>query len=197
MPANPPKTAATIQVETFPDCQIITPPNRLRTAVRRLSNNHEDPVARAEKALAGLSDQFDEWMRHECERLTNAFGIVASGKFSTAERAEFYHAAHDIKGDAATFGYPAASEIAESLCRLLEQMSDLTGKTGKLLNHHVNAIEAVVRENKRRRLTAKADELSWRLRGTTAQHIAANGEDRQVQAINVRQSPSIAPGKKS
>ncbi|MGC3956684.1 MAG: Hpt domain-containing protein [Verrucomicrobiota bacterium] len=45
-------------------------------------------------------------------------------RFNTT-RDELFHAAHDIKGDAATFGYPSAAPIAESLCRLIEHTPDL------------------------------------------------------------------------
>jgi chemotaxis protein histidine kinase CheA len=192
MPAKPPtRTPPRIEVETFPDYQIITPPNRLRTAVRRVGDKSDDPVARAEKALAGLSDQFDEWMRHECERLTTAFGAIASGKFSAAERTEFYRAAHDIKGDAATFGYPAAGEIAESLCRVLELVPDLTAKARELLRHHVQAIEAIMRENRRRGLTATAGQLSIQLKEAAERFLGSAGE--QAGPVDARQSPSIVP----
>ena len=64
------------------------------------------PVARAEKALAGLSGEFKDWMAIECERLAAAHAAILSHGFTTETREELFRAAHDIKGDAATFGYP-------------------------------------------------------------------------------------------
>src|SRR5262245_32268163 len=36
-----------------------------------------------------------------------------------------FHAAHDIKGEAATFGFPAVASAAQSLCRLIEHTLDI------------------------------------------------------------------------
>ena len=44
-----------VQVRTFPDHQVITKPNPLRKVLRRVGDEDtDDPVARAEQALAGL-----------------------------------------------------------------------------------------------------------------------------------------------
>src|SRR5690349_25143962 len=119
MPPKPPTPK--LQVDTFDDHQIITQPNPLRTAVKRVAeNDRDDPVARAEQALSGLSDQFDDWMLTECERLSTAFEAVRKSGFNATTRDELFRAAHDIKGDAATFGYPVAAAAADSLCRILE-----------------------------------------------------------------------------
>ncbi len=50
---------------------MITPENKLRKAVstRPYLPGEDDPVARAEKALAELSREFADWMDQECERL--------------------------------------------------------------------------------------------------------------------------------
>ena len=55
-----------LKVEAFADHHVITPPNRLRKVVRLVDEKtFEDPVARAEKALAGLSNEFSTWMAIE------------------------------------------------------------------------------------------------------------------------------------
>ena len=185
MAAKPP---ARIQVETFADYQVITQPNPLRIAVRRISEDHDDPVARAEKALAGLSDQFDDWMYHECERLTLAHGAVASGRFSAAEHEEFYRAAHDIKGDAVTFGYPAAAAAADSLCRIIERAPDFNRVPAALIGHHVRAIQAIVRENKRAGFATIAAELSVKLRELADEYLVSVSPDRPETL-----SPGIVP----
>ena len=53
----------TLQIETFADHRVITQPNPLRKVLRRIAEQDlDDPVARAEKALAGLSGEFKNWM---------------------------------------------------------------------------------------------------------------------------------------
>jgi hypothetical protein len=48
--------SGTIEVKTFADHHVITQPNPLRKVLRRVAEKDlDDPVARAEKALAGLS----------------------------------------------------------------------------------------------------------------------------------------------
>ncbi len=53
------KKPATIEVETFADHKVIRQPNPLRKVLRRVDEKDlDDPIARAEKALAGLSGEF-------------------------------------------------------------------------------------------------------------------------------------------
>jgi hypothetical protein len=48
--------AADLQVETFADHHVITQPNPMRKVLSRVAEQDlDEPVARAEKALAGLS----------------------------------------------------------------------------------------------------------------------------------------------
>ena len=74
-----------------------------------MAPGEDDPVARAEKALAELSTEFGIWMHAECERLDSARRALASGGFTAANKDALFHAAHDLKGEAATFGYPAVA----------------------------------------------------------------------------------------
>ena len=70
--------------------------------------------------MAELSSQFSDWMQTECERLETARQNVKHRGFTEKTHEALFRAAHDIKGEAATFGYPEAAGVAESLCRLLE-----------------------------------------------------------------------------
>ena len=63
-------------------------------------------------------------MQTECERLERARQEVVRLGFTEKTHAELFRAAHDIKGEAATFGYPAVVGAADSLCRLLEHTPD-------------------------------------------------------------------------
>ena len=57
------KPAAALQIKTFADHHVITQPNPLRKVLRRVGEKDlDDPIARAEKALAGLSGEFKNWM---------------------------------------------------------------------------------------------------------------------------------------
>jgi hypothetical protein len=57
--------------------------------------------------------------------------------------------AHDIRGQATTLGFPLAARVGASLCRLLEESppTDLhDGAFTQLIDQHVDAIRAIVRE---------------------------------------------------
>src|SRR5271165_2036733 len=97
-------------VTTYGDHEVIMPENKLRKAVSNkpfLPGETDEAVARAEQALAELSTEFTSWMDQECERLDKARVLVSGGGFTEASKEALFHAAHDIKGEAATFGFPA------------------------------------------------------------------------------------------
>jgi len=182
-----------VEIQKFADHQIITQPNPLRKVLRRVDEeDRDDPVARAEKALAGLSGEFKNWMAVESDRLAAAHAAILKDGFTKATRDELFRAAHDIKGDAATFGFPSAAAAAESLCRVIEHAPDLGKVPSELIAHHINAIEAIVRQRTKLDTISMADELSRRLRGVTDEYLARVNRDRP-EHLEAILAPSIAP----
>jgi HPt (histidine-containing phosphotransfer) domain-containing protein len=185
---------ATIEIKSFGDHHIITQPNPLRKVLRRvIGKDLDDPVARAEKALAGLSGEFRNWMTIETDRLAAAHAAILRDGFTNANSEELFRAAHDIKGDAATFGFPSASAAAESLCRIIEHAPDLDEVPSDLIAHHINAIEAIVRERTKLDTVSMASELSRQLRGVADAYLAHANRDRP-EHLEAILAPSIAPG---
>jgi HPt (histidine-containing phosphotransfer) domain-containing protein len=188
------KDKKTLQIETFTDHHVITQPNPLRKLLRRVDGKDgDDPVARAEKALAGLSGEFKNWMVVETDRLGKAYAAILKGGFTDANREELFRAAHDIKGDAATFGYPSAGAAAESLCRIIEHAPDLGEVPADLMAHHINAIQAIVRERTKPDTVKTANELSRQLRGVADEYLAHANRDRP-EHLEAILAPSIVPG---
>jgi chemotaxis protein histidine kinase CheA len=182
-----------LKVETFAEYQVITQPNPLRGAVRKFEENDvDDAVARAEQALAGLSGEFTDWMTTECERLAAAHATIAKDGFSDAARHELFRAAHDIKGDAATFGFPIAAAAAESLCRLLEHAPDVSKVPLDLIALHVDAVHAIVREHAHISRLGVAEELSRKLRGMSDKFLIEANQDRP-EHLEAILAPSIVP----
>ena len=182
-----------LKVQTFADHHVITQPNPLRRVVRHADEKDlDDPVARAEKALAGLSGEFGNWMAVECDRLSTAHAAILKDGFTTFTREELFRAAHDIKGDAATFGYPTAGAAAESLCRIIEHAPDLEKVPADLIKHHINAIQAIVRESSGIGTAGMASQLSHKLRGVADEYLAAVNRDRP-EHLEAILAPSIVP----
>jgi HPt (histidine-containing phosphotransfer) domain-containing protein len=184
----------TIEVKAFADHHVITQPNPLRNVLRRVAEKDlDDPVARAEKALAGLSGEFKNWMGIESDRLSAAYEAVRKDGFTDATCEELFRAAHDIKGDAATFGYPSAAAAAESLCRIIEHAPNLDQVPAELIAHHINAIQAIVRERSKLDTVGMASELSRQLRGVADVYLKHANRDRP-EHLEAILAPSIVPG---
>src|SRR5258708_31365556 len=182
-----------LEIKTFADHDVITQPNPLQNVLRRVAEKDlDDPVARAEKALAGLSGEFKDWMAIEADRLSTAHATILKHGFTDATREELFRAAHDIKGDAATFGYPSAGAAAESLCRIIEHAPDLNDVPADLIAHHINAIQAIVRERTKLDTLSMATELSRRLRGVADEYLTHANRDRP-EHLEAILAPSIAP----
>lgn len=187
----PKNTAA---ITTYGDHEVIVPENRLRKAASikpLLDGEEDDPVARAEQALAGLSGEFGSWMATECERLDQARQGVRGG-FTAANKEKLFHAAHDIKGEAATFGYPAMAAAADSLCRLIEYTPDSNRIPLTLVNQHVDAIRAIFREYARTDAEDLATQLTRRLREVADDFLVRENRDRPDVLAQLA-VPSIAP----
>ena len=184
---------ADVEVRTFATHKVITQPNPLRKVLRRVDEKDvDDPVARAEKALAGLSGEFKDWMSTEADRLSTAHGAMLKAGFTPESCEELFRAAHDIKGDAATFGFPAAAGIAESLCRIIEHAPILEKVPAELFTHHINAILAILHENTKLDSISVSAELSRRLRKVADDYLADVNRDRP-EHLEVILAPSIVP----
>ncbi|MCC8962760.1 Hpt domain-containing protein [Bradyrhizobium sp. Pear76] len=186
--------AGTIEVKSFGTHHVITQPNPLRKMLLRVPESDlDDPVGRAEKALAGLSGEFKEWMTIEADRLSAAHAAVMREGFNDKTREELFRAAHDIKGDAATFGYPSAAAAAESLCRIIEHAPDLGAVPQQLIAHHINAVQAIVRNRTKLDTAVVAGVLSKQLRGIADEFLTHANRDRP-EHLEAILAPSIAPG---
>ncbi|MDT3687095.1 MAG: Hpt domain-containing protein [Pseudorhodoplanes sp.] len=179
-------------VRTYADHEVITPPNKLIKVIAKRQGDNGDPIARAQAALEELSSDFAIWMQDECDRLNAARQNVTTNGFSKQSFDEIFRAAHDIKGDAATFGYPLAAPIAESLCRLIEHTPDASIIPLALLDQHVDAVRAIVREHARPDIESVAAALNARLQ-TVTQEFLVHANRHRPSYLDGIFSPSLAP----
>lgn len=179
-------------VATFADHEVITPPHTLRKAIALAGDPHDDPVARAEAALAELSGEFAGWMHSECERLEAARQEVRREGFTKKTQDQLYRAVHDIRGEAATLGYPAIAGVADSLCRLIEHTPEMKRIPIALVEQHVDAVRAIAREHGRAVLAGVAGALTRRLREVTDEFLRVENRDRPDYLESIF-APSIMP----
>lgn len=182
----------------YDDHEVITPPNRLVKAIKRVTVAipGDDPVERAENALSKLSTEFTSWMVSECDRLDAARNSVKKFGFGKKTLDELFHSAHDIKGDASTFGYPAVAPAAESLCRVLEYSPEASRIPIALIDQHVDAIRAIVREYARPDAEHIAYALTKKLWDVSEEFLTAANKDRPDYIADIM-SPPLAPDEKS
>lgn len=132
-------------------------------------------IASAEAALQELSVNFEQWMDEEVKQLHDArLALRGSDQAETASDILFA-VAHNLKGHAATFGYPDAADICASLCRLMEAFTESSRLPLPLVDHHVDAVRAIVRETATGGEAKDADELCEHLRRATDRVIARAG----------------------
>jgi chemotaxis protein histidine kinase CheA len=182
-------------VSTFADHEVIVPPNRLKKAVEKLKPGVKidfDPVARAEAALAELAGDFSVWMDQECGRLDAARNTIKASGITPGNRDVLFRAAHDIKGQAATFGFPQVAPVADSLCRLIEHVPDIARLPLRLVDQHVDAIRAITHKNTRGDGMKYAAQLAEKLRHVTDEFLLHENRDRP-DVIETILSPSLAP----
>jgi chemotaxis protein histidine kinase CheA len=180
-------------VVTYADHEVITPPNALRKAVAPAGPDDDDPIARAEAALVQLSSEFTSWMLAECERIETARQAIKLLGMTEHTHNALFRAAHDVKGESPTFGYPEIVGAADSLCRLLEHTPDIARIPLVLVDQHVDAIRAMTRENARTDKADVAGELVRRLREVTDDFLRRENDFRPDYLESIF-APSLAPG---
>jgi chemotaxis protein histidine kinase CheA len=159
----------------FSDHEVIVVPNRLRKAIKHSDASDPDPVIAAEEALDELSAQFGNWMVDECAQLERARQLVHAESLTEATSEALFRAAHDIRGHGTTFGFPMAADVADSLCRLIEQCSDLTQLPLGLMDRCVDAVRAIIRERDSVYAERTAAELARGLRALTDEFLSRHG----------------------
>ncbi|WP_292054632.1 MULTISPECIES: Hpt domain-containing protein [unclassified Brevundimonas] len=127
--------------------ELIRRPNALRSKLGGgFGGIDAAAVARAEEALKALSSQFDQWLQDEIVKLDTAEADIRADGYTEKTAEYLYLRAHDLKGLGTTYQYPLVTRIAGSLCRLMDDPSRRMVAPWPLVEAHINAIRAVVRD---------------------------------------------------
>ncbi len=113
-----------------------------RGALRKFFN--ADAIAKAEKAIAELNDEFLPWAHEdfaEVERRFNA--LVEAEEQDGADIMELAQAALRIKARAGTFGYNLASSVADLMYKNISERHDISGKWIKIFRAHIQALYVI------------------------------------------------------
>ena len=127
--------------------QVIQPPNTLRLKVGGgLGAIDASAIAKAEQALAAMAGQFSQWLQDELDKLEAARLAVRANGLNPETGEALYFRAHDLKGLGGTYQYPLVTRIAGSLCKLLDDAEKRLHAPMVLVDAHIDAIKAVVRD---------------------------------------------------
>src|ERR1700744_6327414 len=128
---------------------MIQPNNALRLKVGggRLGAIDPGAIAKAEAALKSLASNFSQWLNDEITKLDAARQNVRAQGMTAEAMENLYLRAHDLKGLGTTYGYQLITRIAGSLCRLIDDKEKRANTSLELVDAHIDAIKAAVRDD--------------------------------------------------
>lgn len=127
--------------------ELFMPPNMLKAkAGGGFGGVDMAALKRAESAMETLKTQFSGMAADGIHTLAAARESYAA-KADPASRAALLRAAHDLKGQAATYDFPLMGRVAASLARLLGEAPQGVVLPMKLVDAHVTAMQVIHRKN--------------------------------------------------
>ena len=155
--------------------QFIQPPNTLKLKVggNRFGGIDAAALAKAEAALQSLAGQFDQWLADELVKLDGARSAIQANGYTTATAEALYMRAHDLKGLGGTYGFPLITRVAASLCKLTDDEAVRMKAPLFLIDAHIDAIKAIVRDQIRDEDHPVGCALSAELERKVGEHLAS------------------------
>ena len=153
--------------------QVIRPPNTLRMKVGGAFGGIDaNAIAKAEEALKAMSAQFGQWLQDEITKLDQAQADIRAQGYNAQTAEGLYFRAHDLKGLGSTYQYPLVTRLAGSLCKMLDDPAKRMAAPLVLIDAHINAIRAVVRDQIQTDDHPTGKVLAETLEAKVAQHFA-------------------------
>jgi hypothetical protein len=128
-------------------------------------------IAKAEEALKAMSAQFGQWLQDEIVKLDQAQTDIRTSGYNARTAEALYFRAHDLKGLGATYQYPLVTRLAGSLCKMMDDPAKRLAAPIALLDAHIDAIKAVVRDQIQTDDHPTGRVLAEALEGRVAQHL--------------------------
>jgi len=113
-------------------------------------------IANALKLADDLVGNYQGWAVDDLQKLWESFRDTDG---SAQAVRELYTAAHEIRGQGGSFGFPLISVIADSLCKFLEPRSNLSNIDLEIVKVHILAMKAVFSQQLKGNQDALAQEL--------------------------------------
>jgi hypothetical protein len=127
--------------------EVIQVPNMLKLKVGGRGGIDMAAIAKAEAALKSLSGNFSQWLNDEIVKLEAARQEVRAAGLNALTVEALYLRAHDLKGLGATYEFPLITRLAGSLCKLIDEPESRLSAPMFLVDAHIDAIKACVRDD--------------------------------------------------
>jgi hypothetical protein len=130
------------------ECEVIDSPISLKKFAYKTPGGDTldmSVVAKAEAALQDISVDFPRWMSAEMEALRTKRDEFQVDGFDDESAREFFLHLHNVRGQAATLGFPLVGQLAGSLCEVVQHVpaKDIPKE---VVENHIDAILAIVNE---------------------------------------------------
>ncbi|SFJ75390.1 Hpt domain-containing protein [Caulobacter sp. UNC279MFTsu5.1] len=127
--------------------EVIQVPNMLKLKVGGRGGIDMAAIAKAEAALKSLSGNFAQWLNDEIVKLEAARQDVRAQGLTAQTVETLYLRAHDLKGLGTTYEFPLITRLAGSLCKLIDDPATRLSAPMFLVDAHIDAIKACVRDD--------------------------------------------------
>lgn len=155
-----------------PAAEVIQVPNMLKLKVDGRGGIDMAAIAKAEAALKSLSGNFAQWLNDEIVKLEAARQDVRAQGLTAQTVETLYLRAHDLKGLGATYEFPLITRLAASLCKLIDDPDTRLSAPMFLVDAHIDAIKACVRDDIKVDTHPVGKVLAAELEGRVAQYLA-------------------------
>jgi chemotaxis protein histidine kinase CheA len=151
--------------------QNTAPPHLLKARLGQKSSLfNADALAKAEAALKALSSNFTQWMSDEIAKLDAARAKITELGFNQDTADQLYAHVHDLKGLGATYEFPLVTRVAASLCVLMSERTRRPSLPLSLIDAHIEAVRAIVRDDIRDPQHPVGDRLAAALEASVADY---------------------------
>ena len=102
---------------------------------------------KAMQVINDLSKEYEKWSAADLERLTQAYDealYAPSERQCQLIQEDIFRAAHDMKGQGATFSYELITQIGKHLCRYVERKSFFGPAEMEAVSKHIQALAFVI-----------------------------------------------------
>jgi HPt (histidine-containing phosphotransfer) domain-containing protein len=124
------------------DCEIIENPSKLLEKVGPGVGPNHLAVERANNIVEQMKAAYEARLENEIEELLAAYANMREDGDFDLDR--LHDLAHEIRGEAGTYGYQLVSEIGKLLCEYLTPIEKISTTNVLIINEHLKAMQTVV-----------------------------------------------------